>query len=186
MTLLKHIASIMFIAVVAALATSIPFGSAKAREIHVAGAYSADNIHGTRVGYRWVNISSEPLKSWVWLKHPTVHVESAINKWHNSNDYSDNIHALTLSPVLSWQLSQGTRPLYLEAGIGVSYLERHSINGRQLSTRFQFEDRIGISWQYSARSLERITLSYIHYSNAGIKGPNDGLDLIVLTLTKPF
>lgn len=134
------------ISIVVALTASIPLSSAKAHEVHVAGAYSPDQIQGTRIGYRWVDVSSGPLRNWAWLKQPTLHVQGAINKWHDSSNYSDNIHALTVSPVLAWQLSQNVRPLFFEAGIGVSYLERYTINGRNLSTRFQFEDRIGISW----------------------------------------
>ena len=173
-------------AIVLILLALTPLIPVQAHELHVAGSYSTDQIRGTRIGYRWVNLSSRALDEWAWLKQPELHIEGAVNMWHTVNNRSDNILALTISPILSWQLSGGSRPLYLEAGIGASYLNHNQINGRGLSTGFQFEDRIGLSWQYSARSLERVTLSYVHYSNANIRRPNDGLDFITLTLTKPF
>lgn len=169
--------------VFSALTTSL---SARADEWHIAGSYSTDQMRGARIGYRWTNIPLNIIPDWGWLGQPKLHLEAAVNSWQNSNDRSDNIFAATLSPVLAWQLMDGPRPLYLEAGVGASYLDTNHINGHRLSTGFQFEDRIGLSWQYSAYSLDRLTLSYVHYSNANIERPNHGLDLITLTWTKPI
>ena len=88
--------------------------------------------------------------------------------------------------MLAWQLTDGPRPLYVEAGIGGSYLDGTRLGDRRLSTRFQFEDRIGLSWQYSAYSNARLTLAYVHYSNADIDSPNDGLDFFGLTWSNTF
>ncbi|QJR81168.1 acyloxyacyl hydrolase [Alteromonas pelagimontana] len=160
--------------------------SVYADEWHITSSYSTDQLRGARVGYRWTDISVSILQDWKWLGSPKLHLEGALNNWQNSNDHSDNIFAFTISPVLAWQLSDGPRPLYLEAGIGGSYLDATRLSNRRLSTRFQFEDRIGVSWQYLAHSDARIMLSYVHYSNADINRPNDGLDFFGLTWSNTF
>ncbi|TDP28435.1 lipid A 3-O-deacylase PagL [Idiomarina aquatica] len=160
--------------------------SAQADEWHMAGSYSTDQLRGARVGYRVTDIRLSILEDWTWLGDPKLHIEGALNNWQNSNDRSDNVFALTISPVLAWQLTDGPRPLYVEAGIGGSYLDGTRLGDRRLSTRFQFEDRIGLSWQYSAYSNARLTLAYVHYSNADIDSPNDGLDFFGLTWSNTF
>ncbi|MBR38006.1 MAG: acyloxyacyl hydrolase, partial [Idiomarina sp.] len=51
---------------------------------------------------------------------------------------------------------------------------------------YQFEDRVGLSWQYSADSKARITVQYSHYSNADIERPNDGLDFYSIYWVLPI
>ena len=165
------------------LLSSFAISSAAANEWHVAGSYSADQLRGVRTGYRITDI---PLSILKWVGDPKLHLEAAVNYWQNSNNASDDLAALTISPILAWQLTEGARPLYLEAGIGGSYFEQTHLSNRRLSTQFQFEDRIGLSWQYSSSSDARITLSYFHYSNADIKRPNDGLDFFTLSWTTPL
>ncbi|PTC00284.1 acyloxyacyl hydrolase [Thalassospira xiamenensis] len=155
-------------------------------EWHVSGSYSTDQLRGVRAGYRITDVDLSLLDHLTWLGSPKLHVEAAVNYWENSNDHADNIAALTVSPVLSWQLSEGRRPLFLEAGIGASLIDDKQIGDRGLSTTFQFEDRIALSWQYSVTSLARLTLGYTHYSNADLDSPNDGLDFFSLTWSAPF
>lgn len=154
-----------------------------ANEFSFSAAYSTDQLRGLRLGYRVTHL---PIDMPDWLGSPAVHLEGAINHWQDSNNTLDNITALTLSPVFAWKLAGTKRPLYLEAGIGGSYFEETELGDRQLSTHFQFEDRIALAWQYSETSHARIRFGYSHYSNADIKQPNDGLDYYWLSWDFPF
>lgn len=145
----------------------------KADEVHVGAAYSTDQLRGARVGYRTDSTHFSFLE---WAGNPEVAFEGALNHWQDSNNTADNISAFTLSPIFRWSLTDGPRPLYLEAGVGGSYIDSTRIGDRRLSTRFQFEDRVGLSWQYSTTSDARVSVQYTHYSNADIEQPNDGLD----------
>ncbi|MGM7447249.1 acyloxyacyl hydrolase [Idiomarina sp. ST20R2A10] len=157
--------------------------SSFADEIHVAGAYSTDQLRGVRAGYR---VTDLPIELPSWIGSPDVHLEAALNHWQDSNNTADNITAFTISPILSWHVAGAERPLYIEAGIGGSYFDKTRIGNRRLSTQFQFEDRVSLSWQYSQSSDARIALGYTHYSNADIKRPNDGLDFLWMSWVLPF
>ena len=59
----------------------------------------------------------------------------------------------------------------------------NKIDNKDLSTRFQFEDRIGIGLKN--RNLN-FYLRFMHYSNAGIKEPNDGLNSTMVGFSYRF
>jgi lipid A 3-O-deacylase len=95
-----------------------------------------------------------------------------MNYWDASGD---EVFAVALSPVFVLSFGgddSGYHP-YIEGGIGAALLSDHAIAGRQLSTTFQFEDRIG----FGVRS-DRFDFHYryMHYSNGGIEKPNNGID----------
>ncbi|WP_404402874.1 acyloxyacyl hydrolase [Idiomarina seosinensis] len=161
---------------------SVP-ATLSAAEIHFAGAYSADQLRGARLSLRSDSFAPEWLN---WAASPTLAFEGGLNHWQNSNDTADNITAFSVSPILSWQLTQSSRPLFFEAGIGVTYLDNTRIGDRNLSTHWHFEDRLGLAWQYNAESKARVSLAYTHHSNADIEKPNDGLDFFSLTWVLPF
>ncbi|MDV6315150.1 acyloxyacyl hydrolase [Idiomarina sp. HP20-50] len=157
--------------------------SSFADEVHLTGAYSTDQLRGIRAGYR---VTDLPIELPEWIGSPTVHVEAALNHWQDSNNTADNITAFSISPILSWKIAGTQRPLYFEAGIGGSYFDKTRIGNRRLSTQFQFEDRMSLSWQYDKSTPAHISLGYTHYSNADIKLPNDGLDFFWLSWAVPI
>lgn len=161
--------------------------TAHADEFHLTASYSTDHLTGIRLGYRWTDGPKILPEAWfAWVGSPRVHWELGLNTWVNSRNSDDRINAVTFSPVLQWALTHGERPLFLEAGIGVSVLDEQRISDRNLSISFQFEDRIGISWQYDPFSDARISFGYAHYSQADLDRPNDGLDFWSLTWHKPL
>jgi lipid A 3-O-deacylase len=100
--------------------------------------------------------------------------EGSLNYWSGRGDEN---YGIALSPVFAYyfDISSTFRP-YLEAGVGASLWSETRMGPRNLSTNFLFEDRIGTgvrvgSWDLSFR--------YMHYSNASIKKPNDGIDIFI-------
>jgi len=103
--------------------------------------------------------------------------ELSYNRW----DYnSDEINGLAFSPVFAYYFGKDTdlvRP-YVAGGIGVALLDEYRIHHRNLSSHYQFEDRIGLGTRIGFFDMN---VSYFHYSNAGLKSPNDGIDIWLFT-----
>lgn len=70
---------------------------------------------------------------------------------------------------------------YLEIGTGPNYFTQTRLGNQEISTRLQFGDSIGFEqglggtpWAFGVR--------FTHYSNAGIRRPNVGVNLVHLVL----
>jgi|APSaa5957512622_1039677.scaffolds.fasta_scaffold181782_1 lipid A 3-O-deacylase len=117
-----------------------------------------------------------------WFKRENSYLsgffELSYNYWHYTK--SDDIHGIALSPVFAYYFGNKAsffRP-YIAGGIGATFIDRYRIRDRNLGSNFQFEDRIGIGV-----IIERfdINFSYFHYSNAGLKLPNSGIDIFLVS-----
>ncbi|WP_457608597.1 acyloxyacyl hydrolase [Nitratifractor sp.] len=107
--------------------------------------------------------------------------EGSLNYW---NGRGDENFGIALSPVFAYyfHLSETAKP-YLEGGIGASLWSRTAMGPRDLSTHFLFEDRIGAGVRFEHWDL---AIRYMHYSNAGIKKPNDGIDIFLASVSYRF
>ncbi|MCG8635936.1 MAG: acyloxyacyl hydrolase [Desulfobacterales bacterium] len=140
---------------------------------------SQDNIDIYRVGLA---------KKWnvKWLKNKTGYVdgyfELSYNHWNGDND---EINAFALSPVFVYAFNPSEKNWYpyIEGGIGVAYLDEYKIDSRDLSSNFQFEDRIGAGIRYDNLDFN---FRYMHYSNASLEDPNHGIDIWIGTLAWYF
>lgn len=141
---------------------------------------SSDNIDIYRAGL---------LKQWhvKWLENKTGYIcgyfELSYNRWEHGGD---DVNAVAFSPVFQYVFHTGNAAWYpyIEGGIGVaSCLDDYTINDRTLSSNFQFEDRVGAGIR-----IKNVDISFrcMHYSNAGLKKPNDGIDILIGTLAWYF
>jgi lipid A 3-O-deacylase len=124
-----------------------------------------------------------------WLKSEVGSLsgyhELSLNYWEHSDE---SIQQVAYSPVFAYEstaFGSGIFP-YLEGGIGVSYISEKMIKGRNMSSHFQFEDRIGMGVRVGEDRKHDLNFGYLHYSNAGIKQPNDGIDIFILSYTYSF
>lgn len=104
------------------------------------------------------------------------YIEASVNFWNGD----ENMYVLAISPVFAYYFGSNwaVRP-YLEAGIGFSYISNSQINERVLTSHFQFEDRMGIGVR--TRRVD-YNFRFMHYSNANFKTPNEGMDMLVLSV----
>lgn len=94
------------------------------------------------------------------------------------------ITSIGITPVFRWQ-KDSKKGFYAEAGIGAHlFSETYNNDGERLSTKFQFGDHVGLGYVFDS-SLD-LSLRLQHFSNAGIKDPNDGVDLAVLRASYRF
>jgi len=109
--------------------------------------------------------------------------EVGLNYWVGERN---NVHAISYSPIFkllfnSFQANE-YQP-YIDFGIGVALVSDTKIDNRNLSSSFLFEDRISVgiskdAWDFYIR--------YMHYSNAGIQSPNEGIDIVLAGINYNF
>jgi len=120
---------------------------------------------------------------WLGLrkKHRFGFYETAVSTWTHG---TEDIHIFSLSPVFTILLGKiASVTPYIEVAVGLAYISDTTLGRRDLTTHYQFEDRLGLGlrfrdWNVSAR--------YMHYSNADIEKPNAGMDLYILSVGIPF
>ncbi|MFS1702405.1 acyloxyacyl hydrolase [Alteromonas sp. AMM-1] len=111
--------------------------------------------------------------------------EASINLWEygDPSRYDSNF-VLAFSPVFRHTFYENYNgAVYGEFGIGVSLLDDTQFAGKDISTHFQFEDRLGIGYRFGSEREHAVTLRYFHYSNGGLKSPNPGYDFISLSFS---
>jgi len=117
------------------------------------------------------------------LGYLSGYYELSANYWRAKN--RDTNIGVALSPVFAYyfNLNNTTIKPYLEAGIGASLFSKTRIDNKNISSAYQFEDRVGLGILTKDWNIET---RYMHYSNANIKEPNDGMDIFILSLGKRF
>lgn len=83
-------------------------------------------------------------------------------------------HSLSLSPVFVYQFAGECIRPFVEFGIGTALFSKTRVGDKRLGSSFNFEDRIGVGIGFAGG--QRVGLRASHYSNAGIKAPNDGIE----------
>jgi hypothetical protein len=106
-----------------------------------------------------------------------------------SSGQNDSLYDIGLTPVFRLQrdtaLSSGVSP-FVDAGIGAHLLTETSLADKGYSTAFQFGSLIGIGLGFGKHGQYELGYRFQHISNAGIKSPNDGLNLHLLRLGYAF
>ncbi|WP_372614015.1 acyloxyacyl hydrolase [Halomonas sp.] len=108
--------------------------------------------------------------------HPRLDLRLATGLLMLSSEKKGANAAWLVTPAVRYTF-MGEREVFLEAGIGGALFIDTRLDARELSTSFQFEDRLalGLPWADG-----EISLALIHYSNAGIRRPNDGFETLML------
>ncbi|MDH4553800.1 acyloxyacyl hydrolase [Pseudomonas sp. BN417] len=101
----------------------------------------------------------------------TGYWDAAYTYW--DGDESASNHSLSFTPMFIYEFAGETVKPYVEAGIGVALFDSTELEDNDLSTSFQFEDRLGLGLRFAN---QEVGIRAIHYSNAGIKQPNDGIE----------
>lgn len=141
---------------------------------------SCDNIDIYRLG-----VQKKFAAQWLETAagHLSGYFELSYNLWEKSGEKT---HGAAISPVFVYYFNTGSGKKitpYVEGGIGAAYIDDYKIAGRNLSTNFQFENRASLGVMINHIDIK---LGYMHYSNASITSPNDGIDIWIGTMTWHF
>lgn len=153
-------------------------GAAQAADLTFAVGQSGESTMVYRLGAQF-----DFNRSW-WqsdVGRLTGYWDAGYTFWDGDETASN--HSVSIAPVFVYEFSgENVRP-YIEAGIGVAAFSSTEMEGNQLGSSFQFEDRIGFGVRFAG---QEVGLRAIHYSNAGLKQPNDGAETYTLHYRMSF
>jgi lipid A 3-O-deacylase len=88
---------------------------------------------------------------------------------------------LGLLPVFRLRFDAGRSDWFVEGGIGVTWMDKvYCTPEKCFSTSGQFHDMLGVGKSFGADRSRELSLRLVHYSNAGIKHPNPGIEFLQL------
>lgn len=105
----------------------------------------------------------------------TGYWDAGYSYWEGDETASN--HSLSFSPVFVYEFAGETLNPYVEAGIGLAVFSSTELEDNDLGSSFQFEDRLGFGLRFAG---QEVGLRALHYSNAGLKQPNDGAEAYTL------
>ncbi len=163
-----------------AAAAALALGSLSAQAVDFTAAIgqSGDSTMVYRLGAQW-NWDSSWWQSSVGRL--TGYWDAGYTYWEG--DETSGNHSLSFSPVFVYEFAGESVQPYIEAGIGVAAFTSTELEDNDLGSSFQFEDRIGAGLRFSG---QEIGIRALHYSNAGIKQPNDGVEAYTLHYRTSF
>lgn len=141
---------------------------------------------GFNSGYKKAMLTYETRPLWGYQFAPgrgklSLSLELGVSYWKARHDDPDSMWQISAIPIMRWWPTQG---FFLEAGVGPTLLNRTEFAGHDLSTQFQFGSYLGVGALINDR--HHIGVHYSHYSNANIKKPNPGLNVIQFAYTYRF
>lgn len=148
------------------------------------GHGNPNDLHGGRGALQW---------DWnqVWFANAPLNLtgywDASFAHWMtngNSNGDHRNISIVAFAPVFRLQtrdaIASTTIIPYLEGSVGLSALSQSYLGERNLGAHGAFQDLIGAGITFGCRHQYDLSYHYLHYSNAGLALPNEGIDVKVL------
>jgi lipid A 3-O-deacylase len=158
-----------------AAAFLVLIGSACSLEAEAAVMTGA--VGATSQGGMTYRLGTEFAWDTAWFKSSTGHMtgywDAGYTYWA-AGDKGSSASSVSFAPVLVYEFSGDTVTPYVEAGIGIAGFSSTHAGEQDLGSSFNFEDRIGFGLKFGEG--QKLGLRAIHYSNAGIKEPNDGIE----------
>jgi lipid A 3-O-deacylase len=122
-----------------------------------------------------------------WFESDTGHLGGYWNvayTWWEAGRFGSDEHSISVSPVLVYRFNaEGWEP-FVELGVGAAYFSDDLVGDQRLGSRAHFEDRFAVGVQMSERDALRLRI--IHYSNASLKEPNDGINSWSVVYSRRF
>lgn len=121
----------------------------------------------------------------------TAHTELMLNEWRAQKPDLSGLTYYTqvvLLPTLRMRLARGASPWFLEVGIGLSWMNKKlQTPDKQFSTEWNFYDVLGVGYTLGGpQGDSEIDLRLVHFSNAGFRDPNPGLNFLQLRYSREF
>ena len=104
--------------------------------------------------------------------------------WWESGPQASARHSLSFAPVFVYEFNGQRFQPFVELGIGVSVFSGTRVGDRALGSAFNFEDRIGFGVRFNRDHV--VGIRAIHYSNADIASPNDGIESYSIYYSRRF
>ena len=115
----------------------------------------------------------------------TRHVDYSMAQWSTRvRAQRDEVLDFGITPVFRIEPVQPSNWVpYAEAGLGVHWLsDREIYAGRRFGTNLQFGSHLGVGIRFGDQGQFDLSYRIQHLSNAGIRGPNPGIDFHLIRL----
>ena len=157
----------------ALLFCAVSYGAQAAELSGALGATSQGGLTArTALGFNWDK---------AWLESSTDKLtgywDLGYTYWESGKEAGAR-HSISFSPVFVYEFGHGDIKPFIEAGIGVAVFSGTTAGDQKFGSSFNFEDRIGAGLKFG--DTQRVGIRATHYSNAGIKEPNDGIESYAL------
>ncbi len=122
-----------------------------------------------------------------WFESNTGHLGGywhAGYTWWEGGQAGNAAHSVSFSPVLVYTFNAENWRPFIEFGIGAALFSRQMVGDKNLGSAAHFEDRFGAGLHLGERST--LMLRVIHYSNAGLASPNQGIESWSLVIGRRF
>ncbi len=111
--------------------------------------------------------------------------EAEVSAWHGNPGTTGNSNLVEIGfrPVVRLERkvsSPDDMQPYVEAGLGGALLSKTRIDTRHFSTAFQFGSHVGAGVRFGHDRRYELSYRFMHYSNADIKKPNQGISFNTL------
>ncbi|HEV7855409.1 MAG TPA: acyloxyacyl hydrolase [Herminiimonas sp.] len=152
---------------------------------------SAEVGFGAKVGMARAGLQWDWDKQWFQSNGTYVggYWDATLEQWQGTryqgrSGANQNITTIGITPVFRYQ-NTSRKGFYAEAGVGIHLQSAlYDNDGKQESTAFLFGDHLGVGYVFSNKM--DLGLKLQHFSNGGIKEPNDGVNFVVLGLRYHF
>jgi hypothetical protein len=154
----------------------IQFGS-----VGIQTAESANNVSGTHQNALSLRYQVISQSSKFWLPSSLDLTVGALESGTDTGSF------VSFGP--SYRFGLGKRKSgkwFVDFGIHPTYLGKNVYSGRPIGGNFHFTSYLGLGTFLGQQRKTSILLRYQHTSNAGIKNPNPGLDMVGLTFSYHF
>lgn len=122
-----------------------------------------------------------------WFESERGHLSAYWNvayTWWEAGRFESDEHSVSVSPVFVYRFNADGWQPFVEAGVGAAYFSDDLVGDRRLGSQALFEDRFAVGVQMSERDALRLRV--IHYSNAGLEDPNQGINSWSLVYSRRF
>jgi hypothetical protein len=180
-----RIPSLLLAALLAALAGPARADGLVPSTVFVQGGGGEDNVRAASVGVQW----PWAWRTSLWGGQVTAATELFVSNWRArvAGGGRENFVQLGLVPMFRLRPSGGQSPWFVEGGIGLSVTDERFVTAdKTFSTRWNFSDNLAVGRSFGQQGQHEVSLRWQHTSNAGIKKPNPGLDLVMVRYAARF
>ena len=166
------------------LATQVVAADLLPRGVFLQGGVAEQATGTATVGAIW----PWSLRRGLWGGEVGGLTEAYLSHWSaRGDDGRVSFTQIGVLPLLRYRFDQGRSPWFIEGGIGLSAMDRvYRTRSKEFSTTFNFVDVAGVGLSFGERRSEELSLRISHVSNAGIKHPNPGENLLQLRYARMF